>query len=139
MPTSTRREFLATSAATRPRMYAGGSPERRCAGDHGAALRVNNSPRLRCIPGVEITLVDPDPAMVKPQRCPQNRKPAGRQADIRKVLDDKCDGGRGVAPDHGTPATIWAAERDNTSMSKPVSHNLIEGRRMVKRPGSTRS
>jgi predicted dehydrogenase len=56
------------------------------------------------------------------------------ETDIRKVLDDKSVTAVVVsAPDHWHAlATIWAAERGkHVYVEKPVSHNLIEGRRMV--------
>ena len=54
--------------------------------------------------------------------------------DIRKVLEDKNVTAIAVAaPDHWHAlATIWACEAGkHVYVEKPVSHNLVEGRRMV--------
>jgi predicted dehydrogenase len=56
------------------------------------------------------------------------------EKDIRRVLDDKNVSALVVAaPDHWHAlATIWACQAGkHVYVEKPVSHNLIEGRRMV--------
>ena len=74
--------------------------------------------------------------MVKPVLgdAANDRRNPGVATDIRKVLEDKSITAVVVsAPDHWHAlATIWAAERGkHVYVEKPVSHNLIEGRRMV--------
>jgi predicted dehydrogenase len=65
------------------------------------------------------------------------KNPAGppkAETDIRTVLDDKSVTALVVAaPDHWHAlATLWAAERGkHVYVEKPVSHTLLEGRRMV--------
>jgi predicted dehydrogenase len=63
----------------------------------------------------------------------QTRKPKVVQ-DLRKVFDDKEIQGVVIAtPDHWHAlATVWACQAGkDVYVEKPVSHNLIEGRRMV--------
>src|SRR5262249_10351073 len=94
-------------------------------------------PGFAAIPGVEIShVIDPDPAMVKPALdvLKNPASPPAVETDVRKVLDDKTVTALVVsAPDfwHAL-ATVWAAERGkHVYVEKPVSHNIIEGRRMV--------
>ncbi len=139
---ATRREFLAASALT-----LSAASYTRAADKPNEKVRVavmglrvrgkQLAPVFAAVPGVELThLVDPDPAMVKPAldalKAPDS--PPKIETDIRKVLDDKTVTAIVVsAPDHWHAlATIWAAERGkHVYVEKPVSHNLIEGRRMV--------
>jgi predicted dehydrogenase len=142
MPSPSRREFLASSAATLT-----AASYTRAAQSPNTAIRLaimglrtrgrDLAPGFAAIAGVEIvSLVDPDPAMVRPV-LDKLRKPASPPAvetDIRKVLDDKTVTAVVVsAPDHWHAlATVWAAERGkHVYVEKPVSHNLLEGRRMV--------
>jgi predicted dehydrogenase len=142
MSSHTRREFLAASAltlsaATYNRAAAAPNDKIRLA---VMGLRVRGkqlAPGFAAIPNVEIShLVDPDPAMIKPtlDALKNPDSPPKAETDIRKVLEDKSVTAVVVAaPDHWHAlATIWAAERGkHVYVEKPVSHNLIEGRRMV--------
>jgi predicted dehydrogenase len=142
MPTPTRREFLATSAVTLSAAAytrAAQKPNERVRlAIMGLRVRGKQlAPGFAAIPGVEIShLVDPDPAMVKPtlDALKNPASPPAAETDIRKVLEDKTVTAVVVsAPDHWHAlATIWAAERGkHVYVEKPVSHNLVEGRRMV--------
>ena len=82
-------------------------------------------------------LCDPDanvlPAAVKAVESRQRRTPK-TEKDIRKVLDDKDVTALVVAaPDHWHAlATVWACQAGkHVYVEKPVSHNVVEGRRMV--------
>ena len=138
----TRRQFLASSALTLS-----------AATYNGAADGPNDRVRLAVMglrsrgkdlirgfatcPGVEIChVIDPDESMVRgaidaiknPDAAPKV------EADVRKALDDKSVTGLVVAaPDHWHAlATVWACQAGkHVYVEKPVSHNLIEGRRMV--------
>ena len=88
---------------------------------------------------VEIAYVcDPDenvmPAALKAMhRAAEARRRRSRK-DIRKALDDKAvDAVVVAAPDHWHAlATVWACQAGkHVYVEKPVSHNLVEGRRMV--------
>jgi predicted dehydrogenase len=89
-------------------------------------------------PEVEIThICDPDstaiPAAVK-VASKGNRKPPSTVRDFRTVLDDpKLDVLVCSAPDHWHAlATILACQAGkDVYVEKPVSHNIVEGRRMV--------
>lgn len=139
---TTRRQFLATSALT-----LSAASYNRAADNPNAKIRLavmglrtrgkQLIPGFAALPGVEIShVIDPDPAMVKPalDALKNPESPPKVETDIRKVLDDKSVTAVVVsAPDHWHAlATIWAAERGkHVYVEKPVSHNLIEGRRMV--------
>ncbi len=139
---ATRREFLAASALTLSAASYNRAADKPNEKVRLAVmgLRVRGkqlAPVFAGVHGVEVThLVDPDPAMVKPTLAAlknPDRSPK-TETDIRKVLDDKTVTAIVVsAPDHWHAlATIWAAERGkHVYVEKPVSHNLIEGRRMV--------
>jgi predicted dehydrogenase len=87
---------------------------------------------------VEIAvLCDPDEAMVAPTldllKAKQRREPR-IEKDIRKVLEDRDITAVVVAaPDHWHAlATVWACQAGkHVYVEKPVSHNLVEGRRMI--------
>jgi predicted dehydrogenase len=141
MPTPTRRDFLAASAVTLTAVSytrAARKPNEKVRlAIMGLKVRGKQlAPGFAAIPGVEIAcLVDPDPAMVNPTLSVlKTSAEIPAETDIRKVLDDKSVTAVVVsAPDHWHAlATIWAAERGkHVYVEKPVSHNLIEGRRMV--------
>ena len=139
---ATRREFLAASALTLSAASYNRAADKPNEKVRLAVmgLRVRGkqlAPVFAGVHGVEVThLVDPDPAMVKPTLAALKNpdSPPKTETDIRKVLDDKSVTAIVVsAPDHWHAlATIWAAERGkHVYVEKPVSHNLIEGRRMV--------
>lgn len=140
---ATRREFLATasaltlSAASYTRAADGPNEKVRVA-IMGLRTRGKQlAPQFAATPNVEIThLIDPDPAMVKGalDALKNPSAPPKIETDVRKVLEDKSLTALVVAaPDHWHAlATIWAAERNkHVYCEKPVSHNLVEGRRMV--------
>jgi len=141
MTSTTRREFLAASAAT---LYA--ASYNRAAHKPNESVRLaimglrtrgrDLAPGFAAIPGVQLAcLVDPDSSMFNPVlKKLQTSAEIPTATDIRKVLEDKSITAVVVtAPDHWHAlATIWAAERGkHVYVEKPVSHNLIEGRRMV--------
>jgi predicted dehydrogenase len=142
MSSPSRRQFIAASALT-----LSAATYNRAADKPNEKIRVaimglrtrgvQLIPGFVATPGVEIShVVDPDPAMVKPalDKLKNAASPPAIETDIRKVLDDKTVTAVVVsAPDHWHAlATIWAAERaKHVYVEKPVSHNLIEGRRMV--------
>src|SRR5438309_10157798 len=62
------------------------------------------------------------------------RREARVEKDLRRVLEDKrVDAVVVATPDHWHAlATIWACQAGkHVYVEKPVSHNLVEGRRMV--------
>jgi predicted dehydrogenase len=64
----------------------------------------------------------------------RQRREVRVEKDIRRVLDDKnIDAVAIAAPDHWHAlATVWACQAGkHVYVEKPISHNLIEGRRMV--------
>jgi predicted dehydrogenase len=89
-------------------------------------------------PEVEIThICDPDSSVIPPAIklvTEQGRKPPTAVRDFRKALDDpKLDVLVCSAPDHWHAlATILACQAGkDVYVEKPVSHNVVEGRRMV--------
>ena len=138
MPHPTRREFFATSALTAASYSRAADKPNDRVRLAVMGLRIRGKqliPGFAALPGVEIShVVDPDPATVKDAVAPLKSAAPAVETDIRKVLDDKSVTAVVVsAPDHWHAlATIWAAERGkHVYVEKPVSHNLIEGRRMV--------
>jgi predicted dehydrogenase len=64
----------------------------------------------------------------------RKRREARVEKDIRRILDDKNINAVAIAaPDHWHAlATVWACQAGkHVYVEKPVSHNLVEGRRMV--------
>jgi predicted dehydrogenase len=142
MSVLTRREFLATSAVTLS-----------AATYNGAAQEPNDRVRVAIMgcrirgkallpaflkqPNVEIThVIDPDenlyPDIVK--LAASQDTPPKTETDVRKVIEDKSVTALVVAaPDHWHAlATVWACQAGkHVYCEKPVSHNLVEGRRMV--------
>jgi predicted dehydrogenase len=141
MPALTRREFVAASALTLT------------AANYARTLGANDRVRLAVMgtrirgkqlipvflkqPNVEVThVIDPDEnllpealKLVKDQSPP----PKGEK-DVRKALEDNTVTALVVAaPDHWHAlATVWACQAGkHVYCEKPVSHNLVEGRRMV--------
>ena len=89
-------------------------------------------------PGVEVTYVcDPDrelaEALATAVEKQQGRRPKAVQ-DLRQIYDDKTvDTVSIAAPNHWHAlAAIWAMQAGkDVYVEKPVSHNVVEGRRMV--------
>src|SRR5262249_33547133 len=85
---------------------------------------------IACICEVDANMV---PAAMKSINPRQKRTPKVEK-DLRKVLEDKNVTALAVAaPDHWHAlATIWACQAGkHVYVEKPISHNLIEGRRMA--------
>ena len=146
MTTLDRRRFLQASAASvaaLPALTAAGAADKPHDKIRLAVLGVNGR-GLGLLRGfssfedVEIAYVcDPDsnvvPRALKGVHSRQKRAPQVVQ-DFRRALEDKDVTGVVVAtPDHWHAlATVWACQAGkHVYCEKPVSHNLIEGRRMV--------
>ena len=139
-----RRHFLHTTAATGlTAAVAAGAADKpndkivlAVMGLHGRGRGLLNG--FCGFDNVEIAyLCDPDanvlPAAVKLVESKQKRTPR-TEKDVRKVLEDKNVTALVVAaPDHWHAlATVWACQAGkHVYVEKPVSHNLVEGRRMV--------
>jgi predicted dehydrogenase len=138
-----RRSFLSASAATLPALTASGAADRPGEKILLGVLGVNGRGRgllkgFASFPDVEIAYVcDPDERVVPRalKELPARHKRAPRVVkDLRKVLEDRDVTGVVVAtPDHWHAlATVWACQHHkHVYVEKPVSHNLVEGRRMV--------
>jgi predicted dehydrogenase len=90
------------------------------------------------IPGVEIAYVcDPDLALAEAQAKVVEEKTGKRPTvvqDLRKIYDDKTVNTVSIAaPNHWHAlGAIWAMQAGkDVYVEKPVSHNIVEGRRMV--------
>jgi predicted dehydrogenase len=145
MPALTRRDFLKASAAasTLPAMTAVGATDSPNERHLVAVMGVRNRGRdllrgFSAFDDVEIAYiceVDANmvPAAMKSINARQKRTPRV-EMDLRKVLEDKNVTALAVAaPDHWHAlATVWACQAGkHVYVEKPISHNLIEGRRMV--------
>lgn len=139
----TRRTFLTTSALT-----LSATAYSRAADTPNTALkvavmggRIRGKFHLSAFPklkGVEVThLIEPDSNVVPEALAvlAKVQKAVPKvEADVRKVLAEKdVDALVVAAPDHWHAlATVWACQAGkHVYCEKPVSHNLIEGRRMV--------
>jgi predicted dehydrogenase len=141
-----RRDFLRAAAASAASLSAltaagaadGPNDKTRLAfvGVHGRGLDLLRG--FAAFDDVEVAAIcDPDPGAVgeafKAAEAAQKRKPRVEK-DIRHVLDDRDVDALVVAtPDHWHAlATVWACQAGkHVYVEKPVSHNLVEGRRMV--------
>src|SRR5437879_1769115 len=145
MPTN-RREFFKTSAASLTALSAltvAGAADRANEKIVLAVMGVRHRGRdllhgFSAFDDVEIAYiceVDENvvPAALKSINSRQKKMPKVEK-DIRKVLEDKQVTAVAIAaPDHWHAlATIWACQAGkDVYVEKPISHNLIEGRRMV--------
>jgi predicted dehydrogenase len=142
MSAVTRRDFLAASALTLS-----------AATYNGAAAKPNDRHRLAVMgvrsrgkdligeflkqPNVEIThVIDPDTNMYAAAiaKTTKQETPPKTETDVRKALEDQSVTALVVAaPDYWHAlGTIWACQAGkHVYCEKPVSHNLVEGRRMV--------
>ena len=150
METVTRRQFLTSAAAgvaVAPFMISGtkaagnviGANERinvAVAGIHGQGQ--SHIKALDAMPGVEVTyLIDPDSSLFSsrtelvknnqsgPPRCVQ---------DVRQALDDNELDAISIATCNHWHSliTIWACQAGkDVYVEKPLSHNVVEGRRAV--------
>jgi predicted dehydrogenase len=143
MPALDRRAFLSASAAALPALTVAGAGDKPAEkvvlavlGVHGRGAGLLGA--FSSFPEVEVAYVcDPDsnvvPKALKKIDKRHKRTPKVVQ-DLRKVFDDKDVNAVVVAtPDHWHAlATVWACQADkDVYVEKPVSHNLVEGRRMV--------
>src|SRR2546421_2238607 len=141
-----RRRFLSTSAAAVGTLSAlsaaraADNPNERIVlavmGVHGRGRDLIRG--FSALDNVDIAYVcDPDdnvvPNALKAVNARQ-KTPPRHQRDIRRVLEDKSVTAIAIAaPDHWHAlATIWGCQADkDVFVEKPVSHNIVEGRRMV--------
>lgn len=146
MPCTSRRAFLATSTAAaaglsalNARSAAERPNERLVLAVMGVRGRGRDLLReFSTCPDVEIAYIcDPDDNVVpEALRAVHSRqpRPPRHERDVRRMLEDRHVNALVIAaPDHWHAlATIWACQAGkHVYVEKPVSHNLIEGRRMV--------
>src|SRR5581483_9989768 len=144
MPSPHRRDFLTTSAAClAAATYAGAAdkPNEKIvlavAGVHGRGKELVKG--FSGFDDVEIAYVcDPDSNVISKAldelKKRQSREPKAEK-DFRRALEDKSVTALVVAaPDHWhAPATVWACQAGkHVYVEKPASHNLREGRLMVR-------
>jgi predicted dehydrogenase len=141
-----RRQFLTTTAATATTLTAlsaAGAAQQPNERIILAVMGVRGRGRglLRGFSGfenVEIAYIcDPDENVVPDALralAPRHQRVPRVEPDVRRVLEDRSVTALVVAaPDHWHAlATVWACQAGkHVYVEKPVSHNLIEGRRMV--------
>jgi predicted dehydrogenase len=140
---NTRRQFLAASAVTLSAAAFAGAADRPSGRVRLAVMGVHGRGKQLAagfagLDDVEIAyLIDPDSNILAPAlkvvEDKQKRTPK-TEKDLRRVLEDKeVDALVVAAPDHWHAlATVWACQAGkHVYVEKPVSHNLVEGRRMV--------
>ena len=143
MNTPSRRGFLHSSLLTASALTAAGAADQPNKKVTLAVVGVKSRGRdllrgFSAFPDVEIAYVcDPDlnvvPGALKAMSEKHKRVPTVVQ-DMRKAFEDKAVDAVVVAtPDHWHAlATIWACQAGkHVYVEKPVSHNLVEGQRMV--------
>lgn len=143
MSTFNRRHFLHTSVAALSAVASAGAADKPNEKIRLAVLGLRSRGRdllkgFSSFEDVEIAAVcDPDENVVAPALKSiserQKREPKVEK-DLRRVFEDRSLDAVVVAtPDHWHAlATIWACQAGkHVYVEKPVSHNLIEGRRMV--------
>jgi predicted dehydrogenase len=145
MSSFNRRDFIKTSAtaATLSAMTAAAAADNPNDRVRLAVMGVRGRGRglisgFSAFNDVEIAyLCDPDDNVIsnalKSVNARQQQQPRVEK-DIRKILEDRTVTAIVIAaPDHWHAlATIWACQADkHVYVEKPISHNLIEGRRMV--------
>jgi predicted dehydrogenase len=143
MPSLDRRRFLHASAATLSALAVAGAADKphdkivlAFAGVHGRGRDLLRG--FSSFEDVEVAAIcDPDQNVIanalKAINARQKRTPQVVK-DLRRVLDDREVTALVVAtPDHWHAlATVWACQAGkDVYVEKPISHNLIEGRRMV--------
>lgn len=142
----TRREFLKTSSAgaiTLSALTAAGAADRPSERINLAVMGVHGRGKelirgFGQIPDVEVGWIcDPDDGVIAPALAElhkrQSRTPQVTR-DVRRALQDKSVTALVVsAPDHWHAlATIWGCQAGkHVYVEKPISHNVVEGRRMV--------
>jgi predicted dehydrogenase len=141
MPQPHRRDFLHASLASLPALTAAGAV-RASEKIVLAVLGLNGRGKdllkgFSSFENVEIAyLCDPDlnAASRALALVPKDRREPKLEQDLRKVFADKNVHAVAIAtPDHWHAlATVWACQAGkHVYVEKPISHNLIEGRRMV--------
>jgi predicted dehydrogenase len=146
MASLNRRDFLKTSAATAAGLSAltaagaADKPNERIV-VAVMGLRGRGQDHVRAFsnfPDSEVAyVIDPDENMVPNAMkivTEHQKKEPKIEKDLRKALEDKNVTALTIAaPDHWHAlATIWACQHGkHVYVEKPVSHNLVEGRRMV--------
>ncbi|HMF12183.1 MAG TPA: Gfo/Idh/MocA family oxidoreductase, partial [Gemmataceae bacterium] len=140
MPTPSRRDFLKSTVACAAVTAAGAADqpnERVVVAVMGVRSRGRDLIRgFSAFDDVEIAYIcDVDasvvPAALQSVRARQKGTPKVEK-DIRRVLEDKSVTAVAIAaPDHWHAlATIWACQAGkHVYVEKPISHNLLEGRR----------
>ncbi len=140
-----RRSFLATSAAagTMSALTAAGAADAPNEKIRIAVMGVNGRGRallggFSALDNVEIAYICEVDRNVVPRALRSiNQRHRGRpqvEKDVRRVLEDRTLDALVVsAPDHWHAlATVWACQAGkHVYVEKPVSHNVVEGRRMV--------
>jgi predicted dehydrogenase len=144
MPSLDRRWFLKTAAAgtlsALSAARAADKPNEKIVlavmGVHGRGRDLLRG--FSAFPDVEIAYVcDPDENVVPAALQaldPQHKSTPKTEKDVRRVLEDKDVTALVVAaPDHWHAlATVWGCQAGkHVYVEKPISHNLVEGRRMV--------
>ena len=92
---------------------------------------------FRKIPGVRVAaLCDADRAFLdrEAQKFAKRNEPVRTHVDFRRILDDRdVDAVVVATPDHWHALmTVWACQAGkDVYVEKPVSHTIVEGRRMV--------
>jgi predicted dehydrogenase len=146
MPSITRREYLQTSASALgaiPALTACAAADKpnekmvlAVMGVHGRGKDLIRG--FTSFQDVEIAYIcDPDESVIAPalkEVEKRGKRTPKVERDVRRVLDDKDVTALVVAaPDHWHAlATIWGCQAGkHVYVEKPISHNLVEGRRMV--------
>src|SRR5439155_6103229 len=137
-----RRSFIAGSAALAAATYAGAAarPNDRIRlafiGVHGRRTQLLRG--FAKLDDVEVThIIAPDENVIPPAMKAARdagQKEAKTEKDVRRVLEDASVTAVVIAaPDHWHAlGTVWACQAGkHVYVEKPVSHNLIEGRKMV--------
>src|SRR5260370_23996225 len=138
-----RRRFLTTSAASLAALTAAGAADKPNERVNLAVMGVRGRGRdliagFSALADVHIShLCEVDenvvPAALKAVAA-QQKQPPPVEKDIRLVLQDKNVTAVAIAaPDHWHAlATVWACQAGkHVYVEKPISHNIVEGRRMV--------
>src|SRR6516225_2682222 len=138
-----RRRFLTTSAVSLAAMTAAGAADKpnervklAVMGVHGRGRDlIRGFSELADVDVVTLCEADENvvPAALKAVAGRQKQAPRVEK-DIRRVLQDKNVTALAIAaPDHWHAlATVWACQAGkHVYVEKPISHNIVEGRRMV--------
>ena len=135
---TSRRSFLTQSALAFTALSAsrvlGANDKIRLASIGLGGQGSGNAGRMAKVPGVEIAMLcDPDTAQL--EKAKKVFPNAQTTQDLRKVMEDKTIDGVIVSTGNHwhVLASIWAMEAGkDVYVEKPVSHNIWEGRQLVK-------